>query len=88
MRESSYNRCSPIVSPALHIVASLLRIADRRRAPCRTNLNLNDSGSGPLHFLNDLWGRFSYQYYSATLCCEPCQQLHSLAPEPLNCQRF
>jgi hypothetical protein len=54
----------------LHIVASLLKVADRHRAPCRTNLSLNDSGSGPLRFLNDLWGRFSYQYYSATLCCE------------------
>jgi hypothetical protein len=34
-------------------------------ARCRTNLSLRDSGSGPLRFLNDLWGRFSYQYYSA-----------------------
>lgn len=38
----------------------------------RTNLNLSDDRSGPIGFLTELWGRFSYQYYSACAifsCC-------------------
>jgi hypothetical protein len=64
-----YTKSISNIQHVQHCVACSLVVADRHREPCRTNLSLQDSNSGPLRFLNDLWGRFSYQYYSATLCC-------------------